>query len=588
MLLLAAGAQVWIGLGRAELGERRQVVAGLLAVIAAVVLWIVPAWRVHVGRASARLGSDERRGGWKTAVVVALLSCAYLFVTAKGQGRDLAPILHDEYAYVLQAKMLAAGHLWMPAHELGDFFESFHLLTDDVYAAKYGPGTAMFFAPAALLHLPPWMTPLLLSGVAVGLFYLLAAELFGEGSGWLAALLLISLGAFRRTSVMMMSQAPVLVLALVAMLAFVYWRRTRRGGWMVALGVAVGWAAITRPVDALCVAMPLAVAVLVELWRADNAGRVRTIALGLAGVAPFVLLQLVYNKGVTGSVTTLPWVHYAKLYDPYDTMGKRPLDTKLMPRPLLPQKQAIIDDFTRPAFEGKARQGLRTRLTDRATRLLVGPPMEEQEAGKYVYGAVPSPLLVALLPVGLIGLLDRRRWMFWAPLPLFVLFYANYSYFFSHYTVAVLPAVILMVLGAGEALRRTWPRLTGPVGLGLALLVVAVSVTALPQVNPARHDQWIDAPLLRDVDAKLAKLEHVPAVVLFKYDPERMIHEEPVYNVETAWPDDARVIRAHDLGERNKELFGYYAKVSPGRGVYRYDEKTRELVYLGTVTELAR
>ena len=122
MLLLAAGAQVWIGLGRAELGERRQVVAGLLAVIAAVVLWIVPAWRVHVGRASARLGSDERRGGWKTAVVVALLSCAYLFVTAKGQGRDLAPILHDEYAYVLQAKMLAAGHLWMPAHELGDFF----------------------------------------------------------------------------------------------------------------------------------------------------------------------------------------------------------------------------------------------------------------------------------------------------------------------------------------------------------------------------------------------------------------------------------------------------------------------------------
>jgi hypothetical protein len=111
----------------------------------------------------------------------------------------------------------------------------------------------------------------------------------------------------------------------------------------------------------------------------------------------------------------------------------------------------------------------------------------------------------------------------------------------------------------------------------------------LPQLNHVRHDQWIDAPLLRDVDRKLAKLEHTPAVVLFRYDPERMIHEEPVYNVETAWPDDAAVIRAHDLGaERNVELFAYYAARSPGRAVYRYDEKTRELSYLGTVVEMAR
>jgi hypothetical protein len=191
--------------------------------------------------------------------------------------------------------------------------------------------------------------------------------------------------------------------------------------------------------------------------------------------------------------------------------------------------------------------------------------------------------------VGLIGVLDRRRWMVWAPLPLFILIYANYSYYFSHYTVAVLPAAILMVMGAGDVLRRTWPRLAGPVGLALAFVIVALSVTALPQVNPVRHDQWIDAPLLRDVDRKLAALEHTPTVVLFTYDPERMIHEEPVYNVTTAWPDDAAVIRAHDLGAaRNAELFAYYAARSPGRAVYRYDEKSRELSYLGTVAELSR
>jgi hypothetical protein len=29
------------------------------------------------------------------------------------------------------------------------------------------------------------------------------------------------------------------------------------------------------------------------------------------------------------------------------------------------------------------------------------------------------------------------------------------------------------------------------------------------------------------------------------------------------WPDDAPIIRAHDLGERNAELFRYYAARKP-------------------------
>jgi hypothetical protein len=587
-LLLAAGPQAWILLGRSELGERRQVLAGAVAFLLAVIAWLVPAVRERVIAVAATLANPSSRAKFITAIVIALLATAYLYVTARGQHRDFAPVLHDEYAYILQAKMLAGGHLWMPKHELSDFFENFHLVTDRVYASKYGPGTALWYAPAALLHLPPWVTPLLLSGAAAGLMYLLATELFGGASGLLSALMLVSLGAFRRTSIMIMSQAPVLALLLMAMLAFVYWRQKRCGGCMVLLGVCVGWAAITRPVDALCLAVPLAVAVLVELWRTDNRTRVRAVALGLAGVAPFVLLQAVYNKGVTGSVTTLPWNYYALRYDPYDTMGRKPLDTRLMPAKLLPQKQAIIDDFTKPMFEAKARQSAKARLIDRTTKLLAGPPLEEQEPGRLVYGALPTPLLVALVPVGLVTMLSRRRWMLLVPLVLFLAIYANYSYFFPHYTVAVLPAVILLVLGAPAAIGRTWPRLAVPVGLAIGAVVAAVSITALPQVNRVRHDQWFDAPLLRGVDAALAGIGKRPAIVLFKYDPERSIHEEPVYNAGVAWPDDAEVIRAHDLGERNGELLAYYAKRSPGREVYRFDEKDQKLTDLGNVAELSR
>jgi hypothetical protein len=90
------------------------------------------------------------------------------------------------------------------------------------------------------------------------------------------------------------------------------------------------------------------------------------------------------------------------------------------------------------------------------------------------------------------------------------------------------------------------------------------------------------------VDAAVAGIGKRPAIVLFKYDPERSIHEEPVYNAGVAWPDDAEVIRAHDLGERNAELFAYYAKRGPGREVYRFDEKDQKLTDLGNVAELSR
>jgi hypothetical protein len=58
--------------------------------------------------------------------------------------------------------------------------------------------------------------------------------------------------------------------------------------------------------------------------------------------------------------------------------------------------------------------------------------------------------------------------------------------------------------------------------------------------------------------------------------------------VETAWPDDARVIRAHDLGEMNSKLFAYYAGKAPERVVYRFDEKDGSLTRLKTVAEMAR
>jgi hypothetical protein len=108
------------------------------------------------------------------------------------------------------------------------------------------------------------------------------------------------------------------------------------------------------------------------------------------------------------------------------------------------------------------------------------------------------------------------------------------------------------------------------------------------------NDEWQLAGAAREVDDRLAAVAGRPAIVLFRFDPATSnTHVEPVYNSDVAWPDDARVIRAHDLGDAaNARLLAYYAAREPGRRVYRYDRAksaaASPLRYLGTAGELAR
>jgi hypothetical protein len=78
-----------------------------------------------------------------------------------------------------------------------------------------------------------------------------------------------------------------------------------------------------------------------------------------------------------------------------------------------------------------------------------------------------------------------------------------------------------------------------------------------------------------------------PAVVLFRYHPASSFHEEPVYNDDAARLNDNPIVRAHDLGERNAEIFRYYAEHQPNRTFYRFDRGDASLQRLGTAAELA-
>ena len=110
----------------------------------------------------------------------------------------------------------------------------------------------------------------------------------------------------------------------------------------------------------------------------------------------------------------------------------------------------------------------------------------------------------------------------------------------------------------------------------------------------AVSDETFPAPTLRLLHDALPNLDHRPAVVLFHYtrrddNPQLWINREPVYNTDTAWPDDAPVIRAHDLGPvRDREIFEYFAAREPERYFYTFDIATGQSEELGTAADLAR
>jgi hypothetical protein len=546
----------------------RQAVA---AVVVAGLLCIPPVRRA-VARAfhEPRHLSPARRH--IVAFGIAIMSGIYLYSTAVLQHRAFVPLWHDEQQFLIQTQMLARGRLWMPAHELADFFDTFYVLVRPVYAAQSFPGAALMNLPTVWLHLPTWAMPLIIASAVACVFYLVVAEFLGDFYGGLGVLLLLGVGRYRMLSLFVIGHLPVVLLGLLVFLTYLRWRRSRRWGWAIAMGVAGGWAGITRPLDALCFVIPIAAALVLDLRSSGRRGRrgLITITIILISASPFGALQMVFNKGVTGNWFQTPFDYYNRQDMPALALGQAGADLSARPRSPLPQKQILYRSFVE-MIEVHRRYWAREFILGRVPMILN-------------FG-LPSGLLAGAFAIGILGLGGRRYWVLWTTAPLFAALYCLYPVFLIHYVVVASPALIFGALLSCKVLIDRWP---DSVLLGaIAPAVLALGgLLALPELSGA-SDHAMDAPLLTVLPEAERKIER-PAVILFRFGPHSFVEEEPVYNWTVAWPDDAAVIHAHDLGPRNIEIFRYYARLQPQRTFYLMDRDGGWLKLLGTAAQLAQ
>jgi len=560
--LLIVGVQLWLIVGHGIWGRNYSlwVIAGAFIVAA------IPPINSRIARALDRLRNPSATTRRIVAVVIALLATGYFVLTARQQGIDLVPRIHDESSYLIQTRMILAGRLWEPQHPQADFFETIHVIVKPVYASKYFPGAALLYAPGLAVGLPYWLLPALAAGAVVGLVYRIVAEMADGVAGLLAALMMIGCSSLRRVSVMYLATTPLMMLVLLALWAFLHWRRQRRPGWAAAVGFFMSWAAITRPLDAVCFAIPIALAVVWELWRLNFRVWFMTLgALFLAGV-PMIAIQLVANIGITGNLAQTPWSLYTQHDDPFDGMAIGAINFSQKSESRLPQKVEFSEGFTKGA-------AIERRAPGRIARFF----KDDLPADANVM--LPHPLLLVLLPVGLLAARGRGRGVLLATIPLCLFAYALYTFSVPNYLVIATPVCALLVVLSIDALSMNWPRMRGFFTTFLSISITGVVCTQLPQLNRFVLDDMFRPADPKGIAQRLANLPHTPAVVLFRYAPGKdNPHIEPVYNTDVAWPDDAPVIRAHDLGpRRNIEIFRYY----PERAFYSCDPRFSEPRFLG-------
>jgi hypothetical protein len=507
-------------------------------------------------------------------MLVGLAACALILLVDTMAQRPLRLLWHDEFQFHLQSQLLARFRLWMPAHPLTDFFDTFYVLVSPVYAPQAFPGAALLFLPTVWLHLPTWLMPLLVTGVTCGLLWHVLAELVNRASASAAVFAIVCTPPFARLATTYMGHVPVLMLGLCAIAALLAYLRTPRARHLVIIGVSLGWAAITRPLDAACYGVIVAIG-LAWAWKGLPVRTgARAALLVIAGAAPFLAVQAVFDKGVTGSMLKTPFA----LYNEHDQPALAFAGTQAAraePASRVPQKGEFYSTWTLPSIarHGDPARNVVQLWRDRLPVLL---PM-----------LGPLALMIPIALVGLLGLTDRRRVLLFALFPLFVIGYTQYPLFLYQYATFALPAIALTYALAPEVIARLTRAHAQQARVAMLGLIVALSVTGVMRdaqrrvVDPMNFEAQL-------IQQRVTEQVSAPAIVLFTAPQiAEQMHFEPVYNDDVAWPDHAPIIRAHDFGARNAELFRYYAARQPERVVWSYNRSTGDMTRLGAVTELA-
>jgi hypothetical protein len=485
----------------------------------------------------------------RIALLLSILAAAVAYLVTDRVFEHMAHI-EDEMAYVWQAQAIAAGHLTVPSPpEPKSFLVPFVIDYNGLRFGKYPLGWPALLAIGDFLNVRSWVNPIL-SGLSVWLIYRLGKRTLGETVGLLSAGLTISSPFFLMNSGSLLSHPMGLVLTASFALGWLdsFGESEFKPNWLPMLVSAgsLGLLAITRPLTAIAVAIPLGLHGLYVWIHSDRRIRLHLLIFGLIVLSLSSTLFL-WQYAVTGDPLLNPYT----LWWPYDQVGFGPGHGRLATGHTL--RQAYIN----------TRHSLETGVND-----LLG------------WG----PFSIALLPFGLwAARRNRRVWMLAGIFPSLLIFYLAYwigsSLFGPRYYFEGLISLMLLS-GAGAAWLAGWPthpseswhhydgwRRIRPVAM-IGVLVLLISINLIyytpMRIGGMQGLYGVERAHLQPFETPSAK-ELAPATIIVHPD-EKWVEYGTLLELSDPMLD-TDFIFVHTRGIENDEKV---AASFPDRSVYHY------------------
>jgi hypothetical protein len=264
---------------------------------------------VGVGRSLAwplldRLVAPIRKNPRRSLLLLVGATCALLLLLAR-VALDAFPNSGDEYAYVLQAKTFASGHLWVNVPPLLEPFQMLRFVAKNGrWVSIYQPGWPLLLAVPERLGLPSWFVDPLLGAALAWVFYKLARLHVAAEAAWVALLALCTCSFFLLNFASYFGHGAG---ALAAVLFAYSGKRYLDNGlkhWALLAGLCLGALGFIRALNAVLLALPFIAALLLTRGRRQG-----LLWFALGGI-PFGLLLLAYNHAITGNPLMLvqAWV----------------------------------------------------------------------------------------------------------------------------------------------------------------------------------------------------------------------------------------------------------------------------------------
>jgi hypothetical protein len=233
--------------------------------------------------------------------VIVLLSAVFAFAATNLISYAFfrhIPHVHDEMAYLFQAKIFSLGKLEVPSPAPREAFDFPHVINNGKWYSQYPPGFPLLLMIGVWLGIP-WLANPLMSALTPIVLYLLGKELYGETEGrWAAVLGSLSIWFLLLSSTMLSHTAGMLFYALFLLFSFRALNSASRHYGALA-GLALGMALLIRPFNAAAIAAPVLAYLGLRLLTGPRRRRSGLAGLAIALLAAVAVL-LLFNQVTNG------------------------------------------------------------------------------------------------------------------------------------------------------------------------------------------------------------------------------------------------------------------------------------------------